>query len=295
MTADRPSRRPCRPTPGVRLPASRPARAKGLEAPYIAGGDDPDPAAGLAEERHYGRLLLGMVDRDRRVGLRHRHRHRPRRAGRWPLTRPRGRCRPAAAVPATTWDAAHDVARRDAARPHPHPVGQPATDPRRPTARPRVARYLADRLTALGLEPEVLEPVPGRGSVHARLRGDGTGGEPFLLLSHLDVVPAPAGSLDPRPVRGGRRRRLRLRPRRGRHEGHDRARARRHRPAGRRGARRRPRPGPDPIPGLRRDVLFTCTADEEAGGDRRRRLDRRRTDRTGCGRPAPSTSAAACR
>src|SRR4030095_4383388 len=34
-------------------------------------------------------------------------------------------------------------------------------------------------------------PAPGRGSVHVRLRGDGTGGEPFLLMSHLDVVPAP--------------------------------------------------------------------------------------------------------
>ncbi len=37
------------------------ARAKGLQAPYIAGGNDPDPAAGLAEERHYARLLLGMA------------------------------------------------------------------------------------------------------------------------------------------------------------------------------------------------------------------------------------------
>ena len=37
------------------------ARAKGLPAPYIAGGNDPDPAAGLAEERHYTRLLLGMA------------------------------------------------------------------------------------------------------------------------------------------------------------------------------------------------------------------------------------------
>lgn len=37
------------------------ARAKGLEAPYISGGDDPDPARGLAEERRYGRLLLAMV------------------------------------------------------------------------------------------------------------------------------------------------------------------------------------------------------------------------------------------
>lgn len=37
------------------------ARAKGLDAPYIAGGDDPDPALGRAEERRYGRLLVIMV------------------------------------------------------------------------------------------------------------------------------------------------------------------------------------------------------------------------------------------
>ena len=34
-------------------------------------------------------------------------------------------------------------------------------------------------------------------------------------------------------------------------------------------------PARDPIPGLRRDVLFTCTADEEAGRRRRRQVDRR--------------------
>jgi hypothetical protein len=37
------------------------ARAKGLDAPYIAGGDDPDPGPALAEERRYGRLLVFMV------------------------------------------------------------------------------------------------------------------------------------------------------------------------------------------------------------------------------------------
>jgi hypothetical protein len=37
------------------------AREKGLQAPYIAGGDDPDPAAGLAEERRYVRLLVAMA------------------------------------------------------------------------------------------------------------------------------------------------------------------------------------------------------------------------------------------
>jgi len=37
------------------------ARARGLAAPYIAGGRDPDPDSGRREERFYGRLLLIMV------------------------------------------------------------------------------------------------------------------------------------------------------------------------------------------------------------------------------------------
>ena len=37
------------------------ARARGLAAPYIAGGRDPDPDTGRREERFYGRLLLIMV------------------------------------------------------------------------------------------------------------------------------------------------------------------------------------------------------------------------------------------
>ena len=37
------------------------ARAKGLQAPYIAGGLDPEPEKGLEEDRHYGKLLLWMV------------------------------------------------------------------------------------------------------------------------------------------------------------------------------------------------------------------------------------------
>ena len=42
-------------------PRARIARAKGLAAPYIAGGRDPDPEAGLREERRYGKLLVLMV------------------------------------------------------------------------------------------------------------------------------------------------------------------------------------------------------------------------------------------
>jgi hypothetical protein len=37
------------------------ARARGLSAPYIAGGRDPDPESGRREERFYGRLLVIMV------------------------------------------------------------------------------------------------------------------------------------------------------------------------------------------------------------------------------------------
>ena len=37
------------------------ARARGLSAPYIAGGRDHDPVAGRREERFFLRLLLLMV------------------------------------------------------------------------------------------------------------------------------------------------------------------------------------------------------------------------------------------
>jgi hypothetical protein len=56
--------RPDRPPPDPDLydsPRARIARAKGLDAPYIPGGRDPDPDAGLREQRHYGKLLLAMV------------------------------------------------------------------------------------------------------------------------------------------------------------------------------------------------------------------------------------------
>ena len=127
------------------------------------------------------------------------------------------------------------------------------------------ARRIADMLVGAGLEPELIEPVPGRGSVHARLRGDGTGGAPLLLLSHLDVVPAPPqrwshdpfaaelaggyiygrGAVDMKQMVAMELGIVRLLTDAAKAAGRD--------PAG------------DPIPGLRRDLLFTCTADEEAG------------------------------
>ncbi len=37
------------------------ARKRGLPTPYIAGGRDPDPESGHAEERRYLRWLIVMV------------------------------------------------------------------------------------------------------------------------------------------------------------------------------------------------------------------------------------------
>lgn len=42
-------------------PRAELARARGLNAPYIAGGEDPEPEAALEVDRRYGRLLVFMV------------------------------------------------------------------------------------------------------------------------------------------------------------------------------------------------------------------------------------------
>jgi hypothetical protein len=42
-------------------PRAERARAKGLKAPYITGGDDPDIATARAEERRLWRILVAMV------------------------------------------------------------------------------------------------------------------------------------------------------------------------------------------------------------------------------------------
>ncbi len=130
----------------------------------------------------------------------------------------------------------------------------------------RAATWIADSLADAGLVSEVFEPVPGRGSVTARLHGDGSGGEPLLLLSHLDVVPAPPerwthdpfagdvadgyvwgrGAVDMKDLVAMELSVMRLLAAEARRAGRD--------------------PGSDPVPGLTRDVLFASTADEEAGG-----------------------------
>ena len=56
------------------------------------------------------------------------------------------------------------------------------------------AQFLHDILVSEGIESEIAGPHPNRSSVLARVPGDGSGGRPLLLVSHLDVVPAtPAG------------------------------------------------------------------------------------------------------
>ena len=170
---------------------------------------------------------------------------------------------PSEAVDSATWARSHDrlvASLRDLIRiPSVNPPDPPGGEL-------EAARYLAGALDEAGVPATVYEPVPGRGSVTARLHGDGTGGAPLLLLSHLDVVPAPPerwthdpfagdvadgwvygrGAVDMKNLVAMELEVLRLLAAEGRTAGRD--------------------PATDPIPGLRRDVLFASTADEEAGG-----------------------------
>jgi len=130
----------------------------------------------------------------------------------------------------------------------------------------KAARYLEQVLVDAGLKPEVVEPFRGRGSIVCRVHGDGSGGDPLLLMSHLDVVPAPPegwthdpfggefaggyiwgrGALDMKSMVAMEVQVMRLLTATARAAGRD--------------------PATDPIPGMRRDIIFCSTADEEAGG-----------------------------
>src|SRR5215510_13343605 len=52
----------------------------------------------------------------------------------------------------------------------------------------RAAQFFASVCKREGIEHQVFEPVPGRGTIWARVRGDG-GKRPVILLNHSDVVP----------------------------------------------------------------------------------------------------------
>ena len=62
----------------------------------------------------------------------------------------------------------------------------------------RVAEYLQKTLQSEGIDGEMLETVPGRNSIVARLKGDGSK-RPLLLMAHEDVVPVDRGrwTVDP--------------------------------------------------------------------------------------------------
>ena len=138
--------------------------------------------------------------------------------------------------------------------------------PEAPDGELRAASWIAAALADAGVPSELHVAFPGRGSVTARLRGDGTGGEPLLLLSHLDVVPAPSdewthdpfggdiadgfvwgrGAVDMKDLVAMELVVVRMLAAEARAAGRD--------------------PASDPVPGLTRDILFASTADEEAGG-----------------------------
>ena len=176
-----------------------------------------------------------------------------------------GEALPSAVFDAAFWDRAHeanverlrDLIRIRSINPPPEEA---------PDGELLAAERIAAELRDAGLEPESVEPVPGRGSVSARLRGDGSGGAPLLLLGHLDVVPAPPDEWTHDPFaadvaegyvwgRGA----VDMKNLVAMEVGIAALLAAEARAAGR-------DPASDPVPGLTRDVLVTITADEEAGG-----------------------------
>ncbi|SDQ58269.1 M20/M25/M40 family metallo-hydrolase [Microbacterium sp. cf332] len=53
----------------------------------------------------------------------------------------------------------------------------------------RAARYVRERLAEVGIDSELIEPTPGRGSLVARLQGSDPDAGALLVHAHLDVVP----------------------------------------------------------------------------------------------------------
>jgi acetylornithine deacetylase/succinyl-diaminopimelate desuccinylase-like protein len=179
-------------------------------------------------------------------------------------SRPTDGPRPSDRVASTEWERAHLELIEDLRALIRIPSVNPP--PSQGDGETRAARHVAAVLDEAGVAAEILEPVAGRGSVVARLRGEGTGGEPLLLLSHIDVVPAPPegwthdpfgadvadgyvwgrGAVDMKGMVAMEVAVLRRLAAETRAAGRD--------PAG------------DPVPGLTRDILFAATADEEAGG-----------------------------
>ena len=55
----------------------------------------------------------------------------------------------------------------------------------------KAARFFKELFDREGIEAQIIESAPGRGNIHARMRGDGSK-KAVVLLSHMDVVPADA-------------------------------------------------------------------------------------------------------
>jgi acetylornithine deacetylase/succinyl-diaminopimelate desuccinylase-like protein len=63
------------------------------------------------------------------------------------------------------------------------------------------AQFLIRKIRAAGLQAELIESAPRRGNVYARIRGKRPG-DGLLLLSHIDVVPAPPAGWRAPPFSG---------------------------------------------------------------------------------------------
>jgi acetylornithine deacetylase/succinyl-diaminopimelate desuccinylase-like protein len=64
------------------------------------------------------------------------------------------------------------------------------------------AEYVAERLAAAGLQPQLLERTPGRTNVVARIEGTDPSADALLVHGHLDVVPAEADDWAVHPFSG---------------------------------------------------------------------------------------------
>ena len=65
----------------------------------------------------------------------------------------------------------------------------------------KAAQFLKEVFDREGIEARIIESVPGRGNIYARLRGDGSK-KATVLLNHMDVVPADAQQWKEPPFSG---------------------------------------------------------------------------------------------
>ncbi|HEX5569397.1 MAG TPA: M20/M25/M40 family metallo-hydrolase [Streptomyces sp.] len=66
----------------------------------------------------------------------------------------------------------------------------------------RAAEYVAEKLAGAGVEPVLLEKIPGRTNVVARIEGTDPSADALLVHGHLDVVPAEPADWTVHPFSG---------------------------------------------------------------------------------------------